>query len=131
MSKKIILREDQFEKLKMLFAKQGNQYSYSPEKVLIVKAYLDDNFSHDLEDNLEGIGADGYVSNTPIVFMKNTFTGKKIKPMYDYQLLELLCNKFSNMFTDNDEKKKFLGQVMRDWYYNKIGLYGSLSVNHL
>lgn len=131
MSKKIILREDQFEKLKMLFAKQGNQYSYSPEKVLIVKAYLDDNFSHDPEDNIEGIGADGYVSNTPIVYMRNTFTGKKLRPMYDYQLLDLLCNKFSNMFTDDDEKTKFLGQVMKDWYYNKIGLYGSLSVNHL
>jgi hypothetical protein len=115
----------------MLFANQGKGYSYSPEKVLIVKGYLDDNFSHDPEDNLEGIGADGYVTNTPIVFMKNTFTGKKIKPMYDYQLLELLCNKFSNMFTDNDEKKAFLGQVMKDWYNNKIGLYGSLSVNHL
>ena len=82
MSKKIILREDQFEKLKMFFAKQGNQYSYSPEKVLIVKAYLDDNFSHDPEDNIEGIGADGYVSNTPIVFMKNTFTGKKINSLF-------------------------------------------------
>lgn len=131
MSKKIILREDQFERIKMLFANQGKGYSYSPEKVLIVKGYLDDNFSHDPEDNLESIGADGYVSNTPIVFMKNTFTGKKIKPMYDYQLLELLCNKFRNMFTDNDEKTAFLGQVMKDWYNNKIGLYGSLSVNHL
>ena len=51
--------------------------------------------------------------------------------MYDYQLLELLIDKFQNMFVDKDEKTKFLGQVMKDWYYNKIGLYGSLSVNHL
>jgi hypothetical protein len=131
MSRKVILREDQYEKLKMFFANQGKQYSYSPEKVLIVKAYLDDNFTHDPEDNIEGIGADGYVTNTPIVYMKNTFTGKKIKPMYDYQLLDLLMDKYQNMFTDDDEKMKFLGQVMKDWYNNKIGLYGSLSVNHL
>lgn len=131
MSKKIILREDQFERIKMMFANKGKQYSYSPEKVLIVKTYLDNNFSHDQEDCIEGIGADGYVSNTPIVYLKNTLTGKKIKPMYDYQLLELLIDKFQNMFVDKDEKTKFLGQVMRDWYYNKIGLYGSLSVNHL
>ena len=131
MSKKIILREDQVATLAKLFAKQGTQYSYSPEKVLIVKQYLDDNFSHDPEDMIEGIGADGYVCNTPIVYMINTATRKKLKPMYDYQLMDLLADKFQNMFTDEDEKTKFLGQVMRDWYYNKIGLYGSLSVNHL
>ena len=115
----------------MLFATKGQQYSYSPEKVLIVKQYLDDNFSHDPEDVLNGIGKDGYVSETPLVFMKNPTTGMKIKPMYDYQLMDLLADKFQNMFTNKDEKMKFLGQVMRDWYYNKIGLYGSLSVNHL
>lgn len=131
MSKKIILREDQVATLAKFFAKQGTQYSYSPEKVLIVKQYLDDNFSHDPEDMIEGIGADGYVCNTPIVYMLNTATRKKLKPMYDYQLMDLLADKFQNMFTDEDEKTKFLGQVMRDWYYNKIGLYGSLSVNHL
>lgn len=131
MSKQIILREDQFKKLKLMFANSGQQYSYSPEKVLIVKQYLDDNFSHDPEDVLNGIGKDGYVCETPLVFMKNPTTGKKLKPMYDYQLMDLLMDKFQNMFTNEDEKMRFLGQVMKDWYYNKIGLYGSLSVNHL
>lgn len=131
MSKKIILTENQAEKLKMLFAKNTGKYSYSPEKVLIVKTYLDDNFSHDLDDRIESIGDDGYIRNTPICFMKNAVTGKKIRPMYDEDLLMLLADKFQNMFTDENEKMKFLGQVMRDWYYNKIGLYGSLSVNHL
>ena len=80
---------------------------------------------------VESIGDDGYIRNTPICFMKNAVTGKKIRPMYDEDLLMLLADKFQNMFTDENEKMKFLGQVMRDWYYNNIGLYGSLSVNHL
>ena len=129
--KKIILTESQIEILKNVIAKQGNQYSYSPEKVLIVKKYLDDNFSHDPEDVIEGIGADGFATSTPISYLFNRMTGKKVKPFYDYQLLELLCTKFENMFTDENEKTKFLGQVVKDWYNNKIGLYGSLSVNHL
>lgn len=131
MSKKIILREEQAISLMNILAKNTGTYSYSPEKVLIVKKYLDDNFSHDPEDFKETIGADGYMTRIPITFMKSTISGKKIRPMYDEDLLELLCNRFSNMFTVEDEKTKFLGQVMRDWYNNKIGLYGSLSVNHL
>ena len=129
--KKIILTESQIEILKNVIAKQGNQYSYSPEKVLIVKKYLDYNFYHDPEDVIEGIGADGFATSTPISYLFNRMTGKKVKPFYDYQLLELLCTKFENMFTDENEKTKFLGQVVKDWYNNKIGLYGSLSVNHL
>lgn len=131
MPKKIILREEQAKLLMSLFAKNTGKYSYSPEKVLIVKKYLDDNFSHDPDDFKETMGADGYIKRIPITFMKSATTGKKLKPMFDTDLLELLCNKFANMFTIEDEKMKFLGQVMKDWYDNKIGLYGSLSVNHL
>ena len=98
------------------------------DEVLIVKKYLDANFK---KGNLEGIGEDGMPSNTPIVVMINTQTGKPAQNMFDYQLHELLIDKFQNMFTDKDERSKFLGQVMRDWYEDKIGLYGSLSVNHL
>jgi hypothetical protein len=47
------------------------------------------------------------------------------------QCKDMLIDKYKKMFTDDDERDKFLGQVMKDWYNNKIGLYGSLSVNHL
>lgn len=127
---KFILTEKQVAKLYklMLQEEMGKQYSYSPEKVLIVKKYLDDNFK---KGSIEGIGDDGMPTNTCIVAMINPQTGNVAQNMYDYQLLELLIDKFQNMFVDKEERSKFLGQVMRDWYEDKIGLYGSLSVNHL
>ena len=127
---KLILTEKQVAKLYklMLQEEMGKQYSYSPEKVLIVKKYLDDNFK---KGSIEGMGDDGMPTNTCIVAMINPQTGNVAQNMYDYQLLELLIDKFQNMFVDKEERSKFLGQVMRDWYEDKIGLYGSLSVNHL
>lgn len=127
---KLILTEKQVAKLYklMLQEEMGKQYSYSPEKVLIVKKYLDDNFK---KGSIEGIGDDGMPTNTCIVAMINPQTGNVAQNMYDYQLLELLIDKFQNMFVDKEERSKFLGQVMRDWYEDKIGLYGSLSVNYL
>lgn len=127
---KLVINENQAKKLIQLIHEECccKQYSYSPENVLIVKKYLDANFK---KGNLEGMGEDGTPSNTPIVVMINTQTGKPAQNMFDHQLHELLIDKFQNMFTDKDERSKFLGQVMRDWYEDKIGLYGSLSVNHL
>lgn len=127
---KIILTEKQVANLyrMMLQEEMSKQYSYSPEKVLIVKKYLDENFK---KGSIEGMGDDGMPNNTCIVAMINPQTGNVAQNMYDYQLLELLIDKFQNMFVDKEERSRFLGQVMRDWYEDKIGLYGSLSVNHL
>ena len=103
-----------------------SQYSYSPENVLIVKKYLDDNFKR---GNLEQMGDNGLPVNIQIVAIINSQTGNVAQNMYDYQLLELLIEQFKNMFVDEVERKRFLTQVMKDWYYNKISQYGSLSVN--
>lgn len=128
---KVILTEKQAKKLAQLMNEDCavcKQYTYSPEKVLIVKRYLDDNFK---KGSIEGIGDDGMPTNTCIVALMNKQTGNVARNMYDYQLHRFLIDKFQDMFTNDDERSKFLGQVMRDWYEDKIGLYGSLSVNHL
>jgi hypothetical protein len=127
---KIIINEKQAKKLVQLMNEECvvTQYTYSPEKVLIVKRYLDDNFK---KGSIEGIGEDGMPTNTSIVALMNKQTGNVARNMYDYQLHRFLIDKFQDMFTNDDERSKFLGQVMRDWYEDKIGLYGSLSVNHL
>jgi DNA mismatch repair ATPase MutS len=128
---KVILTEKQAKKLVQLMNEDRavcKQYTYSPEKVLIVKRYLDDNFK---KGSIEGIGDDGMPTNTCIVALMNKQTGNVARNMYDYQLHRFLIDKFQDMFTNDDERSKFLGQVMRDWYEDKIGLYGSLSVNHL
>ena len=105
---KLILTEKQVANLyrMMLQEEMSKQYSYSPEKVLIVKKYLDDNFKR---GNIEGMGNDGMPSNTCIVAMINPQTGNVAQNMYDYQLHEFLINKFQNMFVDKDERSKFLG----------------------
>ena len=127
MPKRIIVTESQYKRLVLAMKEDCcKQYTYSPENVLIVKKYLDDNFKR---GNIEGIGNDGMPSNTQIVAIINRQTGNVAQNMYDHQLLELLIDKFQNMFVDKEERKRFLIQVMKDWYSNKIGLYGSLSVN--
>lgn len=128
---RLIINEKQCKKLLSLMQEDcchQKQYAYSPENVLIVKKYLDDNFK---KGNLEGIGNDGLPNNTPIVAIINTKTGTPAQNMYDHQLLDLLIDKFQNMFVDEMERKSFLLQVMKDWYDNKIGLYGNLSVNYV
>lgn len=132
--KKIIINEEQgnmlFNKCRKMMDGKGHgckQYPINPEKVLIVKKFLDNNFER---GDFENVGDDGLPSVTKIVVMKGQ-SGNPLKNMYIEQLEDLLQEKFKNMFSDEDEKMKFLGQVMRDWYDNKIGLYGSLSVNHL
>ena len=127
MSKKIIINEEQYKKLVLLMKEDCcSQYSYSPENVLIVKKYLDNNFKR---GSLEQIGDNGLPTNIQIVAIINPQTGNVAQNMYDHQLLELLIEQFKNMFVDAIERERFLTQVMKDWYYNKISPYGSLSVN--
>jgi hypothetical protein len=47
------------------------------------------------------------------------------------QLEDLLIEKFKNMFIDKVERQKFLHQVLDDWFNDKIGMFGNLSVNIL
>lgn len=127
--KKIIINENQFDTLKALLSKTTGKYSYSPEKVLIVKKFLDDNFVREAFPN--GIGTNGLPCNIPVVRVIDKTTKQKGIPMFDEQLLGLLDNEWQNMFTDAEERIAFLKQVMKDWYYNKIDNNGSLSVNHI
>ena len=57
--------------------------------------------------------------------------GEVLKNMYKDQVKELLIDHFSNMFLNADEREKFMKQVLNDWYDNKIGTFGTLSVNSL
>jgi hypothetical protein len=130
MSKKIIINEEQAaiivkSEIPAIFA--GPRYTINPDKVMIVKRYLDSNFKR---GKMEEIGEDGFPKITPIIAMLSS-TGQVLKNLLFDQCKELLIDKYKKMFVNDDERDKFLGQVMKDWYDNKIGLYGSLSVNHL
>ena len=51
--------------------------------------------------------------------------------MIQEDLVDLLIEKYKKMFTDDNERSLFFNQVLSDWYYDKIGLFGNLSVNIL
>ena len=54
---------------------------------------------------------------------------QQIKPMTMSELLVMLDDKFIQMISNKDDRRKFLKQVIQDWYLNKIDRNGVLSVN--
>lgn len=97
------------------------------DKVLAIKTYLDKNFA---KQKLDSLDANGYPTkeNTVVMLSKEK---QPLKTLNMKELLRLLDDKFHNMVSDNLDRKKFLKQVIRDWYHNNIKNNGILSVNHL
>lgn len=123
MKKNIYITENQ---LKHIIRETSlTKYFVEPNKVLVIKKYLDDNFA---KGGIPNIGEDGYPSTMPIVALKGT-DGQVARNMSDKQLFALLLDKFKNVYSDDIRKKRFLQQLMKDWYYDKISKEGLLSVN--
>lgn len=97
------------------------------DKVLAIKMYLDKNFA---KQKLDSLDVNGYPTkeNTVVMLSKEK---QPLKTLNMKELLRLLDDKFHNMVSDNLDRKKFLKQVIRDWYHNNIKNNGILSVNHL
>lgn len=100
--------------------------SYYPtgEKVLAIKRYLDGNFQRIQTDDID---EKGYPKKVNCVTLMSG--NQPIKPMSMGELLIMLDDKFMNMISDKDDRRKFLMQVIKDWYNNKIDRNGVLSVN--
>lgn len=94
------------------------------EKVLSIKDYLDKNFTR--YENID-VDEDGYPKSYNAVQL--IMNGQPVKPMTMEELLRHLDDKFMNMIRDKSDRKKFLIQVIKDWYNNKIDRNGLLSVN--
>lgn len=134
MAKKIILSEAQLKDItKALLMedlglkKVSKPYTISPDKVLIIKRYLDGSFK---KGSYENIGADGFPKKERIVAMLSS-NGEVLKNMYLEQVKDLLVDKFQKMFTDDDERDSFMARVLDDWFDDKISPFGILAVNHL
>jgi hypothetical protein len=107
--------------------KNNKPYTINPEKVLIVKKFLDKGFTpHDFEK----IGENGLPIKIKVISM-NASNGEVLKYMYQDQLQDLLIDRFQNMFSDKIERELFMGQVIKDWLNKKIGIFGNLSTNRL
>lgn len=133
--KKLIITEEQAYALSNVIG-QNNQselpeksgpYIVNPENVLLVKKYLDSTFK---KGQIENLGPDGFPAKVRIAGMM-TSNGDIIQNLGEMQLEDLLIEKFKNMFSNKDERQKFLHQVLEDWFNDKIGMFGNLSVNIL
>jgi hypothetical protein len=124
MSKKIIITEEQEQKLLEHLITE-KRYPIDPNKVLIIKKYLDTHFK---KGNLSEFGNNGLPKNTPVVGLLNK--GEVVKNLTDRQLFDVLEDEFRGMFNDKIQRSKFIAQVIKDWYSNKISREGLLSVTY-
>lgn len=97
------------------------------EKVLIIKKYLDNDFSRSMIDDID---ANGYPTKIKTVIMLSK-DKQPLKTMKMDELVLLLADKFIKMISDENDRKKFLTQVANDWYDKKIDKNGVLSVNFI
>lgn len=133
--KKLIITEEQVHALSNIIRQNDpdkmpektGPYVVNPENVLLVKKYLDSNFK---KGQIENIGPDGFPAKVRIVGMMSS-NGEILQNLGEMQLEDLLIEKFKNMFIDKVERQKFLHQVLDDWFNDKIGMFGNLSVNIL
>ena len=103
------------------------QESFFPmsDIVLTVKKFLDKGFTRDLQDDID---SNGYPQKKCVVSMLST-DKQPLKTMSMRELLLMLDDKFNSMVSDESDRRKFLKQVIRDWFDNKISKQGLLSVN--
>ena len=124
-SKTLIITEETEQKLIADILEEA--FYPTSDKVLAIKTYLDKNFA---KQKLDSLDVNGYPTkeNTVVMLSKEK---QPLKTLNMKELLRLLDDKFHNMVSDNLDRKKFLKQVIRDWYHNNIKNNGILSVNHL
>ena len=121
-NKTVILSEEQ---AKYITKHNSKPFFINPEKVKMVKSYLDKGFQR---GNCPQITDDGYPTDVPVVSMLDS-ANNVIRTMNDMQLFYLLQDRFKGIMGDKTERDRFLQQIIKDWFYNKITDDGLLSVN--
>jgi hypothetical protein len=77
---------------------------------------------------MDSMSPNGYPTKTNVIGMKGN-DGEVIRNMSFEQVLDLLEDKFHNIYTNEDKRTKFLKAVLNDWYNKKITREGMLSKN--
>ena len=107
--------------------KMNKPYTINPDKVLVVKKFLDGNFQ---KGNAEFIGNNGRVNKVRIISMPDS-NGESLRDLDADNLVDLLIDRFKNMFLDHNERSLFMKQVVKDWMDDKITVNGILTTNRL
>ncbi len=94
--------------------------------VLKIKNYLDKNFARQYTDDVE----DGYPKKIYTVNMLSN-NGQPLKTLEMPEFLMLLDDKFHEIIKNDTDRKSFLKQVIKDWFFKRISTEGILSQNHL
>ena len=98
----------------------------SAEKTVIVKDYLDKNFVRQMVDDVD---ENGYPKRTPMAGMKSG--GQVLKQLTMRELMLLLVDKYRKMMKNEDDLKKFMQQIIKDWFGKTLSKEGILSVNFI
>lgn len=103
------------------------QESFYPmaDKVLAVKSFLDKSFARQLQDDID---ANGRPKKKCVCIMLSS-DGMQLRTMSMREVLLMVEDEFINMIKDETDRRAFLKQVIKDWFYNKISKQGLLSVN--
>jgi len=120
---KLIINEKQEQFLIGMMLNEEKVYPVEPEKVLVVKKYLDKNF---IRGNYSNINANGDIENAPIAGMKNQMTGKVEINMYKSQVFDKVEAEFKDIYEDKVRRTKFLKTVLDYWFKDKISANGLL-----
>ena len=107
--------------------KMNKPYTINPDKVLVVKKFLDGNFQ---KGNAEFIGNNGRLAKVRIISIPDS-NGESLRDLTPDNLVDLLIDRFKNMFLDQKERELFMKQVVKDWINDKITVNGILTVNRL
>ena len=107
--------------------KMNKPYTINPDKVLVVKKFLDSNFQ---KGNAEFIGNNGRLAKVRIISIPDS-NGESLRDLTSDNLIDLLIDRFKDMFLDQRERELFMKQVANDWINDKITVNGILTVNRL
>jgi hypothetical protein len=121
--KKIIISEDK-EYLLYEEAMLEEMFGGWGDKVKSIKDYLDKNFARAAATMF---GEDGKPQVKQVVAWLDDYK-QIVKTLTEVQLFYIIQDQFKKIISDKKERDKFLIQVLKDWYNNKITKNYSLSV---
>lgn len=97
----------------------------NPSIVLLVKDFLDKNFTKELYPDSDERG----VPKDTVVFGMKDSNGEIVNTMTAQELFYFLQEQFKHVEKDKETRDKLLKQIIRDWVDDKITREGGLSVN--
>lgn len=121
--KKIIISEEK-EHLLYEEAMLEEMFGGWGDKVKSIKDYLDKNFARAAATIF---GEDGKPQIKQVVAWLDEYR-QVVKTLTEVQLFYIIQDQFKKILSNKEERDKFIIQVLKDWYNNKISKNYSLSV---